>query len=460
MLTSTLTLVLLALTLLQQAYSHGLLTDPSQRGALTPKNKFNTNGTFPNAPADQKAHFPAGDKSSEPGAAVRSQIAQAGPAGWSPFNPTDPSFKWRAGVCGDQIGKPQEHMRGGIYYYNAQIVRTYTQGSVIQVEINIVAHHNGFVQLHICDVSKCGGEISEDCFKQGHCKKLLRAPNGSCDSGFDLRCAPIDPANPGRWYLPCTTVPENTQERFGREKMLYQLPKSLTCDHCVVHWFWTAANTCNPPGVIDFYEGPFGPKNWGDCFGQAGAKGGYTKVQKDCSKDRFPEEYYQCADVAILPLKKPDGSVPSPLVPVVTVPESPKTVPPPMSPVPAVSISSSPIPTHVPKASLTPRMSLFKEFLLVADGKVIQSLPERCIVDIRKFNRIAIEAVTFDEVATFVEFFVNGKREWTDYKRPYFFFGNRRRVPNYWPNPVVNRLFKLRVEADGDFMESMIYFIK
>ena len=85
--------------------------------------------------------------------------------------------------------------------------------------------------------------------------------------------------------------------------MLFQLPRDFKCEHCVLQWYWTSANTCNPPGVVEYFEGPNGPKHWGKCLGQGGAIGGFTKVQKSCGADtdmkRFPEEYYQCADVRI-----------------------------------------------------------------------------------------------------------------------------------------------------------------
>lgn len=77
------------------------------------------------------------------------------------------------------------------------------------------------------------------------------------------------------------------------------MPSGLACEHCVLQWYWVAANSCNPPGVVEFFEGPRGPTSWGRCPGQGGALGGYTSVQKDCGGSRFPEEYYQCADIRI-----------------------------------------------------------------------------------------------------------------------------------------------------------------
>lgn len=467
--------------LLNLAASHGLMTDPPQRGTLSPANKFNTNGTFPAAPADQKAHFPAGDKDSAPGAAARSQMREANNY-WTPFEPLKNGFRWRAGVCGDLKRGAQAHMRSGVYYYDGKVTRRYTQAQDIEIEINIVAHHNGFVQIHVCDVARCGGEISEACFRDGHCKPLLRAPNASCDSGEDLRCAPIDPEYPERWYLPCTSKPENVQERFGGPKMKYRLPKDLTCEHCVLHWFWSAANICNPPGVIEFFEGPHGPKTWGYCFGQGGAKGGYTKVQKSCAPDRNPEEYYQCADIAIessdtqerhieeQPKKTEAIAVHS----TEAVSESSMIEPRPVSStevdttpvVPLLSdlVDTSPSPDSdetfaksiKPTTTPTPGHP-FREFSLVADGEVIGPLPDGVVVDISRYEQVAIEVVIFEKVSK-MDFYIDRSRVWTEYKSPYFLFGNKGPIPFYWKDPIKNRYFELVAQADGSSLKSRIMF--
>lgn len=479
-------------------HSHGLLTDPPQRGTLNPSNKFNRNGLWPSAPIDNKAHFPAGDKDAEPGAALRSQIAAV--PFWTPFQPIRPDFQWRAGVCGDLLQPYQQHMRGihgqknGLFYYHAQNTRNYTQASVIEIEINIIAHHNGFIELHMCDVDKCGGEISEQCFKKGLCHHLIRAPNPSCDSGYDRACAPIDSHYPHRWYLPCTVVRENVQQRFGRQKMTYLLPENLTCQHCVLHWFWTAANTCNPPGVVQFFEGPHRPKNWGQCFGQGGARGGYTKVQKDCGPDRFPEEYYQCADVRILskgkgsPAPSPSnnphvlvtmpGVSPSPrpsITPSVTPSRTPTVTPSPTpsstptrtpAPTPTPSRTSTATPTVTPSnspalnASMGPRSApVFVDFYLVADGQTIRSLPDHIVVDISPYRQISIEAVT-TRVVSKMKFFIDNQIVWREYVRPYYLFGNKGTVPFYWTSPIVNHYFTLRAAADGHTLQSTIMLRK
>lgn len=83
-----------------------------------------------------------------------------------------------------------------------KVVKTYVKGQTIEVgPYYMIAHHNGFFEMRICDVAKCGGEISEACFKQGHCRDLKRAANPMCDGGQSKECGPIDTAYPSRWHL-------------------------------------------------------------------------------------------------------------------------------------------------------------------------------------------------------------------------------------------------------------------
>lgn len=284
---------------LANVYAHGSMIWPPQRGITNGFKFAKVRSHDPGAQSDWFAHFPAGDKSTAPGAATRSQRQAAGPAGWTPYNPFDPHFKWRANVCGDLNWK-YDHMRGGKYYNGGKIHATYTQGSAISVDMAIVAHHNGYIEMYVCDVAKCGGEISKKCFQQGSCHKLRRTWEQSCESRNDWKCAPIDPKHPSRWYLPCgkSGTPGNGVDIFGHGKIKFQLPSDLVCEHCVVQWYWVGANDCNPPGLTEYFKSDRHPF-WGDCPGQGEARGGWRRWENPCGGHRFPEEYYTCADIRI-----------------------------------------------------------------------------------------------------------------------------------------------------------------
>lgn len=170
-------------------------------------------------------------------------------------------------------------------------------------------------------------------------------------------------------------------------------------------------------------------------------------MQKDCGGDQFPEEYYQCADVEILPARESDVQS-----------TTPSTTAPARTPVSAFTISPGNL--ELPAPYVPEPTPLFQKFLLVADGEVITDLPDGAIVGVKQYQQISIQVVTTHDVATFVDFFLDGRKVWTEYKTPYFLYGDDFSVPKYWKNPIVDRPFKLRVESDGNSMEASISLVK
>ena len=302
--------LLILLHVTDTAFAHGLMSDPRQRGGLRLDNHPLPILDY-DAPQDFEAHFPSGSKSKDPGAGFES-VKKAADYNWTPYEPLNPSFHWRAGVCGDEIDAPQDHLMGGKFYYGGKRVREYEQGSIVHFEAEIVTHHNGFFEFFVCNLDTCGGDISQKCFLEGHCHQLRRV-YGPCESRFHQGCSPIDPAYPGRWYLPCV-ISEPMIVGGGYGSMTYVLPPHLACDHCVIQWYWTSANTCNPPGVRDYFTSDRAPQ-WNDCPGQGGAVNGWTD-KGPCGGPQFPEEYWQCADVRIISNRDSDdlNQSPSPSV--------------------------------------------------------------------------------------------------------------------------------------------------
>ena len=282
------------------AHGHAFLDWPNPRGALSFKQA--STQIDRSAPTDFRVFFPAGLRSGGAGAGRRSQM-RAARRNWNPYEPLKPGLRWRAGVCGDTINGRQ-HLRRGKFYYprnDAKAVATFRSGDVIDARMQIVAHHNGFVELHLCDVSKCpSSDISRECFRRGHCIQLKRARNPVCDNGQSKKCGPIDRKYRGRWYLPCNVNPApGVWDKYGPGTMKFKIPSTFSCTKCVLQWFYTSANYCNPPGVVEYFDGPDRPRNWGKCSGQAGAQGGVARKQPACGGTNFPEEYYNCADIIV-----------------------------------------------------------------------------------------------------------------------------------------------------------------
>lgn len=305
MLNSAFTIFTFILLVLPLVNAHAFLEEPRQRGILggnpfTKTKSILTESDDLHVSYDPYCHYPAGAETDTPGAGMRAQ-KRSGRGVWNPYEPTEPGFVFRAGVCGDLKEGKQKHLRGGEYYLPAEspyIASTYVQGGLFSATFTVIKHHNGFIEFTVCDVKKCGGEISEDCLRNEFiCRKLHRAYDKKCEQWKSQECAPIDPNFPTRWYLPCST----RKTQVFRD-IKFKLPNDLHCEHCVVQLYYTSANNCNPPGVVEFFRGPRGPYWWGDCPGEGRAEGGYRPPWVDCGGGGvFPEEYYKCSDIRITP---------------------------------------------------------------------------------------------------------------------------------------------------------------
>ena len=433
--------ILVLFLLTQDVHAHGFMEFPCQRGTLNPRNKQAEMCHDKNAPNDYKKHFPAGDKTSTEEAGDRS-LREAAGGKWTPFEPLKKNFLWRSGVCGDLKKGSQDHMKGGKYYYNGKVVADYQEGGVIDVSMKIIAHHNGFVELHLCDVEKCGGEISEDCFRNGYCYQLKRAPNKECDSGKDMDCGPIDSSYPGRWYLPCpqVSINRNVWRRYGGKKMQFLLPQGLSCKHCVLHWYWATGHTCNTPGTREYFDGPNGPK-WGSCRGQGHSTGGIAQNAKDCGPTRFPQEYYQCADISIESSGNSPNAGQVPLVAAVTTPT-------PM--IQGTSMQGSAMESQGKSSGS------FTGIAVVADDNVIvESVLDNQQIDVSGYRKVALEAVKSDKTGP-VAFYIDGEKVWTDRHDPFFLYGNRGRSPSYKKRLPFNKEFSVEAMAsDGSIKVSL-----
>ena len=406
--------------------AHGLLYNPPQRGCLNGNQYAPVPIYDRKARVDYEAHFPAGDKSLVLGAGFKSQKKAAGSRGWTPYEPWKRTFRWRAGVCGDLLWK-SDHLRGGKYYNGGRIVKTYRQGDVVSFDVTVTTHHNGFFSFAICDISKCGGEIGANCFRNGHCHYLKRAWVASCESRRDWKCAPIDRAYPERWYLPCTN-PNAKIDHYGGGKMLYHLPKDLHCEHCVLQWYWASANSCNPPGLVNFFKSNRSPK-WGNCKGQGEAIGGWRRWEQQCGGKRFSEEFYQCSDVRILPRlqqnkqkKKNNRNKQN---------------------------KRGEVPRKLPRWWGKNRGPLMK-IVILGNGRPILDMyhASSYMINVKSCKQITFRVETFRNVKGGVAFYFNGKLWWNERSRPYVFGGNN----GVWQKPWFNRGFELGVLGEQNWL--------
>ena len=119
----------------------------------------------------------------------------------------------KCSVCGDPFGSGYKpHETGGIYARQV-IVKTYTMGSTIDIEVTITANHFGYFEFRVCPVTDNNVEVTQECLNQNQL-----VVNGN---GFKRNLA-------GGEYATRMTV---------------TLPEGLTCDRCVFQWYWNSTFT-------------------------------------------------------------------------------------------------------------------------------------------------------------------------------------------------------------------------
>lgn len=176
--------------------SHGYMIKPAQRGSL-----WRTKG---------KESFPKNydDNANNAG----------GPS--AAWNGNIPMY----GMCGDRgaLSQPRPHETGGKFGLFPKLgkqatAQCYPQGSTIDVEIIITAHHQGYFDYQLCKLNSKSDTETEVCFQQ----TFLKAEGNY------------------RWMLP--------NSGSGSYKHKLTLPQNVKCDgddsHCVLRWHYTADNS-------------------------------------------------------------------------------------------------------------------------------------------------------------------------------------------------------------------------
>ena len=118
----------------------------------------------------------------------------------------------KCGVCGDayHISNPK-YVYPGTYAKDGFITKTYKEGQTIDVTIRITSNHQGFFRFSL-------GKLVNRPITQEQLKYVLLQPDGS-----------------NTWQLHSSGT--------GKFHIKLVLPKGLTCDHCVLQWWWTVGNS-------------------------------------------------------------------------------------------------------------------------------------------------------------------------------------------------------------------------
>ncbi|OWR49504.1 chitin binding domain 3 protein [Danaus plexippus plexippus] len=143
----------------------------------------------------------------------------------------------KCGICGDAYDEPvpRSHELGGRYGLGI-IVAEYEAGEVFTATVEITAYHKGYWYFKICP-----------------------DPSSNEQSCFDQY--PVELEEGGTDYYPPSS---------GIFQVNYRIPENVTCDHCVLQWWYRAGNS------------------WGTCKDGSGAIG--------CGN----QEYFgACTDITI-----------------------------------------------------------------------------------------------------------------------------------------------------------------
>lgn len=167
------------------------------------------------------------------------------------------------GVCGDPAsGEGAGYHEGGGKFERTVGIRVthYRAGDTITIRGKLTANHLGYMQYVLCRLpdSSAGGSgekkfLTNDCFRNNSPLKVKQ--DGSWSD---------------RYYV---------SGSLGEFEHPLQLP-STTCPRCVLRWHYVTGNSCTPPGT---------PSKWANKGLLTCGTGGAN-----------PEEFWNCADIAIL----------------------------------------------------------------------------------------------------------------------------------------------------------------
>eukprot|EP00804_Cyclotella_cryptica_P000024 CCRYP_013705-RC/>CCRYP_013705-RC protein AED:0.23 eAED:0.23 QI:1063/1/1/1/0.77/0.7/10/266/585 len=174
-----------------------------------------------------------------------------------------------------------------------QVQATYDQGSLIDFDVVITAHHKGHFTYKACPINP--GEVaSQDCFDQ---YPLTFVKD-------NLYGAVPDPNYPDRAYLPPSTFPGSQTDATDSVTGLkyshkYRLPPGLSGSNVLIQWHWVTGNSgCFHEGY-DEYPWPPGFENQ------------YSKQPCPPLSDSGSgnEQFWNCCEVEILPNNSPTTTV-------------------------------------------------------------------------------------------------------------------------------------------------------
>jgi len=149
----------------------------------------------------------------------------------------------RCGICGDPWDAfPRQNEAPHGLYATGIITKTYRQGSIIPVVLDITANHQGHFSFKLCPNNDIWQDPGQECFD----RHVLRTGR---DGSF---------SHPVNDYV------------TGLRLVYVHLPRKVSCEQCILQWTYTAGN------------------NWGVCANGTGDLGcGPQETFRACSDIRI-----------------------------------------------------------------------------------------------------------------------------------------------------------------------------
>ena len=132
----------------------------------------------------------------------------------------------KCGVCGDPYEKKDPEFIVPGAYAKGIITKTYEMGQEIEVLVELTSNHRGYFVFRL-------GKIGTPPITEEKLTHVLKQPNGW-----------------KKWML--------TSNRNDKFRIKLKLPEGLTCDHCVLQWWYSAGNNwgCDGDGTCGLGHGP------------------------------------------------------------------------------------------------------------------------------------------------------------------------------------------------------------
>lgn len=226
------------------------------------------------------------------------------------------------GLCGDPVQGQSNPVRlqDETYLKAGVVTATYAPGEVVEFQVAVSTHHQGHYEFRICDkpldaASLTSAAEGQACLDQW---LLQRAPPLDDCVVNDPRgdCQPLDPKHPERWYLP----PAGSQTQVAGQnftdsmapsypsssevhRMRFKIPEGLQCSRCTLQWYWSSGNTCLYDGdYFDYFRG-IAALGWDASAWQTNVLENWANCANSCCQTggTFGEEFWNCADVAVVP---------------------------------------------------------------------------------------------------------------------------------------------------------------